>query len=132
MGYLQTILTYHRPSEAEEDKTFLEFRGFEVCLCWLNGNASRNELGAPFYFQRQFGGEDCARGTGVLREANSTRSRSATRVTEPARQIKRTFFAGRDPMRGFRAPAAIAAGFSGGYSRVLIDRRIKRDNGVRA
>ncbi|MEO7415024.1 MAG: hypothetical protein ABIZ81_16915 [Opitutaceae bacterium] len=155
MGYLKTILTYHQPSEAEVDKAFLESHGFDVCL--LNGNTSRNELGAPFYIQLQVVEEHHARATAILREANPARFGSPARVAELDRQIKRTFFATllgavpfgalaflfwpwafeiffaeHDAVTHFRVPVAIVAAFIGGYFGLLINRRMMRGRVVPA
>ncbi|MEO6569802.1 MAG: hypothetical protein ABIO94_13650 [Opitutaceae bacterium] len=149
MGYLKTILTYHRPSEAEVDKAFLESHGFNVCL--LNGNTSRNELGAPFYIQLQVVEEHHARATAILREANPSRFGSPARVAELDRQIKKTIFSvllgaipagalgfflcpappeffgpGQKSTADFRVPVAMGAAFFGGYSVLKLSRRLKR------
>ncbi|HWA26140.1 MAG TPA: hypothetical protein VG734_10790 [Lacunisphaera sp.] len=88
MAYLKTVLTYHLPSEAEVDKAFLESHGMAVCL--LNGNTSRNELGAPFFIQLQVADEEHARAVALLREVNPGRFGSASVVNELDRAIKRT------------------------------------------
>ncbi|MBI2512945.1 MAG: DUF2007 domain-containing protein [Opitutae bacterium] len=86
MSYLETVLTYDRPSEAEVDKAFLESHGIVVFL--LNANTARNELGAPFFIRLQVMAEDRERATEILRQANPSRFGSAARVAEIDRQIK--------------------------------------------
>jgi hypothetical protein len=88
MGYLKTVLTYDRPSEAEVDKSFLESRGIAVCL--LNGETTRNELGAPFYIQLQVNEGDFTAAWNALRETNPTRFGSPFRVEEIDRAVKRS------------------------------------------
>ena len=90
MSYLQTVLTYNQPSEAEVDKAFLESHGIDVCL--LNANTSRNELGAPFYIQLQVAGEDLDRARQILKEANPQRFGSPERVAAIDQAIKQAVF----------------------------------------
>lgn len=89
MSLLKTVVTYHQPSEAEIDKAFLESHGINVCL--LNGNTSRNELGAPFYIQLQVSDEQYEQAEALLRDANPQRFGSVERVAELDRAIKRAF-----------------------------------------
>ncbi len=98
MGYLKTVLTYDRPSEAEVDKAFLESRGFAVCL--LNGETTRNELGAPFYIQLQVNADDFEAAWNALRATNTQRFGSPFRVDEIDQTLKRSavfFFAAAIP-----------------------------------
>ena len=98
MGYLKTVLTYDRPSEAEVDKAFLESRGIAVCL--LNGETTRNEQGTPFYIQLQVNEGDFAAAWNALRETNPKRFGSPFRVDEIDRTVKRPacfFFAAAIP-----------------------------------
>ncbi len=94
MGYLKTVLSYDRPSEAEVDKSLLESRGIAVCL--LNAETTRNELGAPFYIQLQVNEGDFEMAWNVLRETNPKRFGSPFRVAEIDRAVKRSalFFIG--------------------------------------
>ncbi len=87
MSYLETVLTYDRPSEAEVDKAFLESHGITVVL--LNANTARNELGAPFFVRLQVMGEDRERALGLIREANPERLGSPERVAAIDRDLKR-------------------------------------------
>lgn len=87
-GYLKTILTYSRPSEAEVDKAFLESHGIAVCL--LNANTSRNELGAPFFVRLQVMEGDVRRACRLIGEVNPSRFGSSERVSEIDREIKRS------------------------------------------
>jgi hypothetical protein len=99
MGYLRTVLTYDRPSEAEVDKTFLESRGIAVCL--LNGETTRNELGAPFHIRLQVNEGDFENARNALQESNPQRFGSAAVVEEIDRQVKRSvafFFAASIPI----------------------------------
>jgi hypothetical protein len=88
VSYLQTILTYNIPSEAEVDKAFLESHGITACL--LNANTSRNELGAPFFVRLQVMDEDAGRARDLIREVNPSRFGSSERVDEIDRQIRRS------------------------------------------
>lgn len=88
MSYLETVLTYDRPSEAEVDKAFLESHGITVHL--LNANTARNELGAPFFIRLQVMAEDRDEALAILREANPTRFGSAERVAEIEKDMKRS------------------------------------------
>ncbi len=87
MAYLQTLLTYSVPSEAEVDRAFLESNGINVCL--LNANTSRNELGAPFFVRLQVNAEDLAEARRLITEVNPSRFGSAERVAEIDRALKR-------------------------------------------
>lgn len=87
MAYLQTLLTYSVPSEAEVDRAFLESNGINVCL--LNANTSRNELGAPFFVRLQVNAEDLAEARRLIQEVNPGRFGSAARVAEIDRALKR-------------------------------------------
>jgi hypothetical protein len=124
-GYLRTILTYNIPSEAEVDKAFLESHGIPCCL--LNGNTSRNELGAPFYVRLQVMAGEVEHACSLIRQVNPQRFGSIARVDEIDHQIKRALarfvFAG-VPL-GIAAAVAtylLAAGFNASqpvYSRRL-------------
>lgn len=87
MAYLQTLLTYSVPSEAEVDRAFLESNGINVCL--LNANTSRNELGAPFFVRLQVNAEDLAEARRLIQEVNPSRFGSPERVAEIDRVVKR-------------------------------------------
>ncbi len=87
MAYLETLLTYSVPSEAEVDRAFLESEGIPVCL--LNANTSRNELGAPFFVRLQVNQEDFPRAYQLIREHNPSRFGSSAKVAELDRQLKR-------------------------------------------
>lgn len=87
MSYLETVLTYDRPSEAEVDKAFLESHGITVFL--LNANTARNELGAPFFIRLQVMTEERERAVEILRAANPARFGSPANVAEIDAQIKR-------------------------------------------
>jgi hypothetical protein len=87
VAYLQTLLTYSIPSEAEVDRAFLESHGINVCL--LNANTSRNELGAPFFVRLQVNAEDLAEARRLIQEVNPSRFGSAERVDEIDRAVKR-------------------------------------------
>lgn len=88
MSYLETVLTYGRPSNAKVDKAFLESHGITVFL--LNANTARSELGAPYFIRLQVMAEDRERATEILRQANPSRFGSATRVEGIDRQIRRS------------------------------------------
>jgi len=88
MSYLETVLTYDRPSEAEVDKAFLESHGITVHL--LNADTARNELGAPFFIRLQVMSEDRDAALAILREANPARFGSAERVAEIEKEMKRS------------------------------------------
>lgn len=100
MAYLQTVVTYHQPSEAEVDKAFLESHGIDVCL--LNANTARNELGPAFYIQLQVPADQYATAIALLKEINPSRFGSAERVAEIEREILRGVI-------WFFVPAAIFA-----------------------
>jgi hypothetical protein len=100
MGYLKTVLTYDRTSEAEVDKSYLESQGISVYL--MNGNTTRNELGAPFYIQLQVGDGDFENARDALRAINPKRFGSPAAVAEIDRAVKRTVL--------FFVAAAIPAG----------------------
>jgi len=87
VAYLQTLLTYSIPSEAEVDRAFLESHGINVCL--LNANTSRNELGAPFFVRLQVNAEDLAEAHRLIAEVNPSRFGSAERAEEIDRMVKR-------------------------------------------
>jgi len=106
VAYLQTLLTYSVPSEAEVDRAFLESHGINVCL--LNANTSRNELGAPFFVRLQVNAEDLAEARRLIAEVNPARFGSPERVEEIDRAVKRA--AGRFVL--FALPLAILAAFA--------------------
>lgn len=87
MSYLETVLTYDRPSEAEVDKAFLESHGITVFL--LNANTARNELGAPFFIRLQVMTEDRPRALDLLRAVNPARFGSVANVAAIDAEIKR-------------------------------------------
>jgi hypothetical protein len=87
VAYLQTLLTYSVPSEAEVDRAFLESHGINVCL--LNANTSRNELGAPFFVRLQVNAEDLAEAHRLIAEVNPSRFGSPERAEAIDRMVKR-------------------------------------------